>query len=207
MICVVFSLGTCLLKSSECLCSTETKLQQISKHFSMIHPIFVRWKCHISYLFAPCDRHLLKFPIAELGIRADRQTCEVDRKTQDSDAAYQSPEQPEHTLVLFVKSPCKTLKQQALLNTHNNKWSEFFPTNRTRSVFPQMSNSVSEAGSGNVRDMLTVWFWHMGIRAGPAAPSGWGKIYCCWTKALEAGSGQRAGDSPAHTDMKGFKVN
>lgn len=88
-----------------------------------------------------------------------------------------------------------------------NYLNSFPQTGQTVLFFPpQMSNSAWEAGSGNWRDMLTVWFWHMGIRAGPAKLSGWGKIYCCWTKALETGSSlriQRSGDSSAYTDIKG----
>lgn len=73
-----------------------------------------------------------------------------------------------------------------------------------------LSNSVWKAGSCNWRDMSTIWFWHMGIRAGPTKLSGWGKIYCCWTKALETGSClhiQCAGDSPAYTNMKDSEEN
>lgn len=72
---------------------------------------------------------------------------------------------------------------------------------------PQMSNKVWEAGSGNWRDMLMVWFWEAGIRADPAKLSGWGKIYCYQTKALETGSSrhiERSGDSSANT-QKGLR--
>lgn len=95
---------------------------------------------------------------------------------------------------------------------NNDKLFKFLPTNKTNNIFfpPQMSNGVWEAGKGNWRDMLTVWFWHMGIRAYPAKLSGCGKIYCCWTKALETESGlhiQRSSDSSVFTHIKSSEEN
>lgn len=66
-----------------------------------------------------------------------------------------------------------------------------------RHVFSHRCQTVHEMqGGGNWRDMLTVWFWHMGIRAGPAELSGWGKIYFAWTKSF------RDGILPTHSTLR-----
>lgn len=49
-----------------------------------VHVFFKRPFLFNPYLFAAGDRHLLQLPIAELGVRADGQTCGWTEEEEES---------------------------------------------------------------------------------------------------------------------------
>ena len=85
----------------------------------------------LAYLFAPSDRHLLQFPMAELGIRTDRQTC---RLIEQANSGMRHNETKPNK-VLYAH-PCynlkdhKTLKHQALPRHKIINNSNSFPQTR-----------------------------------------------------------------------------
>lgn len=64
----------------------------------------------LAYLFAPSDRHLLQFPMAELGVRTYRQTC---RLTEEANSGMRHNETKPNK-VLYAH-PCYNLKDPKTL--------------------------------------------------------------------------------------------
>lgn len=76
------------------------------------------------------------------------------------------------------RPPCRLLKKfQTWLRKNINSSKSYILSYNCQLVCKRQAKVIGE----------TCWlcFWHMGIRGGPTKLSGWGKIYCCRTKALD----------------------